>query len=59
MQAGVECVKQWLVFWHHADEFARTRVRRAWRLSLEQLRDESSRWMKVSRPHEGGHVCPL
>ena len=50
VQARFECVKQWLVFWHHADEFARTRVRRAWRLSLEQLRDGSSRWIKVRSP---------
>ena len=42
VQAGMECVKQRLAFWHDADEFVRTRVRRAWRLSLEQLRDGSS-----------------
>ena len=39
MQAGIECVKQWLVFWQNSDECVRTGVRRAWRLSLEQLRD--------------------
>ena len=54
VQAGIECVKQWLVFWHSADEFVRTHVRRAWKLSLEQLRDGRSRWPKVR-----GHVCPL
>ena len=27
VQAGIECVKQWLVIWHNADEFVRTRVR--------------------------------
>ena len=38
------------MFWHDADEFVRTRVRRAWRLSLEQLRDGCSRWLKVRGP---------
>ena len=38
VQARIECVKQWLVSWHSADEFVRTRVPRAWRLSLEQPR---------------------
>ena len=46
VQAGIECIKR-VCFWHNSDEFVRTRVRRAWRLSLEQLRDGSSRWMKV------------
>ena len=41
-QAGIECIKQWLVFWHTSDTFFRALVRRAWRLSLEQLRDGSS-----------------
>ena len=50
VQAGVEPIKQWLVIWQNADEFVRTRVRRGWRLSLEQLRDVSSRWMKVRGP---------
>ena len=54
----IECIKRWLVFWHNSDEFVRRRVRRAWKLSLEQLRDGSSRWMKVqgwfvpAPPHE-------
>ena len=47
MQARIE---QWLVIWQNTDEFVRTRVRRGWRLSLEQLRDVSSRWMKVRGP---------
>ena len=50
VQAEIECVKQWLVFWHNDGEFVRTRVRRAWRLSLQQLRDGSSRWVKVRGP---------
>ena len=45
--AEIECVKQWLVFWQTYDEFARTLVRRSWRLSLEQLREFSSCWVKV------------
>ena len=53
VQARIECVKQWLVFWHNADEFVRTRACGALRLSLEQLRDRSS------RPHVGGRVCPV
>ena len=32
VQVGIECIKQWLVFWQSADEFVRRRVRRAWRL---------------------------
>ena len=50
VQGGIECVKRWLVFWHDADEFVRMRVRRAWKLSLGQLRDGSSRWTKVRGP---------
>ena len=49
VQAGIEGVKQWLVFWQNSDEYVRTRVRRAWRLSPEQLRD-GSRWLKVRGP---------
>ena len=40
------------VIWKESDEYQRTRVRRGWRLSFEQLRDRSSRWLKVSGPHE-------
>ena len=43
VQAGIECVKQWLVFWQNSDEFVRKRVRRAWKLDLEQLANKSSR----------------
>ena len=50
VQAETECVKQWLVFWQNSDEYVRTRVRSAWRLSLEQLPDGSSRWLKVRGP---------
>ena len=45
VQAGIECVKQWSVHWQTL--MNRTRVRRTWKLSLEQLRDGMSRWMKV------------
>ena len=48
--AGTECIKQWLVIWHNSDEYQRTRVCIAWKLSLKQLRDGSSRWMKVRGP---------
>ena len=47
VQAGIECIKQWIVIWHSSGEYQRTRVRGAWRLGLEQPRDGSSRWMKV------------
>ena len=49
VQAGIECVKQWLVFWQNS-EYVRTRVRRGRRLSFEVLRDGSSRSMKVRGP---------
>ena len=45
VQARFECVKQWLGT--VLTKLPARAVRRAWRLSLEQLRDGSSRWMKV------------
>ena len=47
MLLGMECVKQWLVIWMSSDEYERTRICKAWKVSLEQLRDGSSRWIKV------------
>ena len=51
VQAGIECVKQSLVFLHNANEFVRMRVRRSLEVGASSLlRDGSSRWMKVRGP---------